>query len=69
MLFLKKKGLNVEKKLFLQCPSGSVVTYPQLKTMLANHDVQLFDVREPHEYQEGRISDAVNIPRMHSSNL
>lgn len=39
-----------------------MVTYPQLKTMLSNHDVQLFDVREPHEYQEGRIADAVNMP-------
>lgn len=43
--------------------SASVVTYPQLKTMLSNRDIQLFDVREPDEYQEGRIPDAVNIPR------
>lgn len=43
--------------------STSVVTYPQLKTMLSNRDVQLLDVREPHEYQEGRIADAVNMPR------
>ncbi|TWW70961.1 thiosulfate:glutathione sulfurtransferase [Takifugu flavidus] len=41
---------------------ASVVTYPQLKTMLSNRDVQLFDVREPEEYQEGRIPDAVNVP-------
>lgn len=43
--------------------SASVVTYPQLKTMLSNHNVQLFDVREPDEYQQGRIPDAVNMPR------
>ncbi|CAG04236.1 unnamed protein product [Tetraodon nigroviridis] len=42
--------------------SASVVTYPQLKTMLSNRDVQLFDVREPDEYQEGRIPEAVNMP-------
>ncbi|XP_053198564.1 thiosulfate:glutathione sulfurtransferase [Scomber japonicus] len=42
--------------------SASVVTYSQLKTMLANHDVQLFDVRQPDEYQAGHIQDAVNIP-------
>ncbi|CAK6972882.1 thiosulfate:glutathione sulfurtransferase [Scomber scombrus] len=41
---------------------ASVVTYFQLKTMLANHDVQLFDVRNPDEYQAGHIQDAVNIP-------
>ncbi|XP_026219945.1 thiosulfate:glutathione sulfurtransferase [Anabas testudineus] len=39
-----------------------VVTYTQLKTMLANHNIQLFDVRNPDEYQAGRIADAVNIP-------
>lgn len=42
---------------------ASVVTYSQLKTMLSKRDVQLFDVREPHEYQEGRILDAVHMPR------
>lgn len=31
--------------------------------MLSNRDVQLFDVREPQEYQEGWIPDAVNVPR------
>ncbi|XP_026148316.1 thiosulfate:glutathione sulfurtransferase [Mastacembelus armatus] len=38
------------------------VTYLQLKTMLSKHDIQLFDVRNPDEYQAGHISDAVNIP-------
>ncbi|KAM8731863.1 thiosulfate:glutathione sulfurtransferase [Acanthopagrus schlegelii] len=42
--------------------SASVVTYSQLKTMLANRNIQLFDVRNPDEYQAGRIADAVNIP-------
>lgn len=40
----------------------SVVTYEQLKGMLANHSVQLFDVRNPDEFQAGRIPDSVNIP-------
>lgn len=39
------------------------MTHSQLKTMLSNRDIQLFDVRNPDEYQAGRISDAVNIPR------
>ncbi|XP_056155668.1 thiosulfate:glutathione sulfurtransferase [Lampris incognitus] len=42
--------------------TDSVVTYEQLKTMLASHDVQLFDVRNPDEFQAGRIPDSVNIP-------
>lgn len=41
---------------------ASVVTYQQLKTKLSNHDIQLFDVRNPDEFQAGRIADAVNIP-------
>ncbi|XP_029002692.1 thiosulfate:glutathione sulfurtransferase-like [Betta splendens] len=40
----------------------SVVTYSQLKTMLSNRTVQLYDVRNPDEYQDGRIADAVNVP-------
>nr|ACQ58472.1 thiosulfate sulfurtransferase KAT [Anoplopoma fimbria] len=43
-------------------PSASVVTYSQLKTMLSNRDIQLFDVRNPDEHLAGRIPDAVNIP-------
>ncbi|XP_051266851.1 thiosulfate:glutathione sulfurtransferase isoform X2 [Dicentrarchus labrax] len=42
--------------------SASVVTYSQLKSMLSNRNIQLFDVRNPDEYQAGRIADAVNIP-------
>ncbi|XP_051543744.1 thiosulfate:glutathione sulfurtransferase isoform X3 [Myxocyprinus asiaticus] len=38
------------------------VTYEQLKAMLANHSVQLFDVRNPDEFQAGRIPDSTNIP-------
>lgn len=42
--------------------SDSVVTYEQLKVMLARHSVQLFDVRKPEEFQAGRIPDSVNVP-------
>ncbi|XP_043083034.1 thiosulfate:glutathione sulfurtransferase isoform X2 [Puntigrus tetrazona] len=42
--------------------SESVVTYKQLKALLANHSVQLFDVRNPDEFQAGQIPDSVNIP-------
>ncbi|CAI5673184.1 thiosulfate:glutathione sulfurtransferase isoform X1 [Oreochromis niloticus] len=41
---------------------GSVVTYSELKTMLASHNIQLFDVRNPDEYQAGHIPQAVNVP-------
>uniref|UniRef100_UPI0037E71F5D thiosulfate:glutathione sulfurtransferase n=1 Tax=Semicossyphus pulcher TaxID=241346 RepID=UPI0037E71F5D len=42
--------------------NASVVTYSQLKSMLSSRDIQLFDVRNPDEYQAGRIADSVNIP-------
>lgn len=42
--------------------SASDVTYSQLRTMLSNRDIQLFDVRNPDEYQAGYIPHAVNIP-------
>ncbi|CAI5673188.1 thiosulfate:glutathione sulfurtransferase-like [Oreochromis aureus] len=42
--------------------NGSVVTYSELKTMLASHNIQLFDVRNPDEYQAGHIPQAVNVP-------
>ncbi|XP_034562796.1 thiosulfate:glutathione sulfurtransferase isoform X2 [Notolabrus celidotus] len=41
---------------------ASEVTYSQLKTMLSTRDIQLFDVRNPDEYEAGRIPDSVNIP-------
>ncbi|KAM9436414.1 thiosulfate:glutathione sulfurtransferase [Clarias gariepinus] len=40
----------------------SVVTYKQLKALVANHSVQLFDIRNPNEFKAGRIPDSVNIP-------
>uniref|UniRef100_A0A668USI4 Rhodanese domain-containing protein n=1 Tax=Oreochromis aureus TaxID=47969 RepID=A0A668USI4_OREAU len=42
--------------------SQDVVTYSELKTMLASHNIQLFDVRNPDEYQAGHIPQAVNVP-------
>ncbi|XP_017261934.3 thiosulfate:glutathione sulfurtransferase [Kryptolebias marmoratus] len=41
---------------------ASVVSLPQLKTMLSSHNIQLFDVRRPDEYEAGRIPQAVNVP-------
>ncbi|KAK1807009.1 hypothetical protein P4O66_004845 [Electrophorus voltai] len=57
-------GLRTSAVKFIEVPSNrdSVVTHKQLKTMLANHSVQLFDVRNPDEFQAGRIPDSVNIP-------
>ncbi|TRY90796.1 hypothetical protein DNTS_028613 [Danionella cerebrum] len=40
----------------------SVVTYEELKVMLANHSVQLLDVRNPDEFQAGQIPLSVNVP-------
>ena len=61
----KKKCKSVYELhvIFYVSTLASVVTYSQLKTMLANRNIQLFDVRNPDEYQAGRIADAVNIPR------
>uniref|UniRef100_A0A3P9Q119 Thiosulfate sulfurtransferase/rhodanese-like domain-containing protein 1 n=1 Tax=Poecilia reticulata TaxID=8081 RepID=A0A3P9Q119_POERE len=47
------------------CPSccqASLVTPSQLKAMLSNRSVQLFDVRNPDEYQDGHIPQAINLP-------
>lgn len=52
-----------ELEIFYVSTLALVVTYSQLKTMLSNRNIQLFDVRNPDEYQAGRIADAVNIPR------
>ncbi|KAL6464084.1 hypothetical protein MHYP_G00284750 [Metynnis hypsauchen] len=42
--------------------SGAVVSYEQLKQMLESENVQLFDVREPDEFEEGAIPGATNTP-------
>ena len=41
-----------------------VVTIVELKGLIANPaaELRLFDVREPHEYANGKIANAVNIP-------
>lgn len=43
------------------------MTYSELKTMLASHNIQLFDVRNPDEYQAGQIPQAINVPRKQGS--
>lgn len=40
----------------------SVVSYEQLRSMLSSKNIQLFDVRNPDEFQAGRIPGSVNIP-------
>ncbi|KAM5124900.1 thiosulfate:glutathione sulfurtransferase-like [Mantella aurantiaca] len=42
------------------CNGG--VTYEDLKKLLNSGSVQLFDVRNPEEVQNGRIPNSVNIP-------
>ncbi|KAM8881568.1 thiosulfate:glutathione sulfurtransferase [Synchiropus picturatus] len=39
-----------------------VVTYSQMKKMLATRNIQLLDVRNPDEFQAGKILHAVNVP-------
>lgn len=36
--------------------------YIAFKQCLGKEDIQLIDVREPYEYQAGKIADAINIP-------
>uniref|UniRef100_S4RLG2 Rhodanese domain-containing protein n=1 Tax=Petromyzon marinus TaxID=7757 RepID=S4RLG2_PETMA len=38
------------------------VSYEELKRLLQNRDVSVFDVREPCETEEGMIPSAINIP-------
>jgi rhodanese-related sulfurtransferase len=39
------------------------VTVQQLSTVLQNHQAIFIDVREPDEFQQGRVDHAVNYPR------
>ena len=39
------------------------VTVQQLATVLQNHQAIFIDVREPDEFQQGRVDHAVNYPR------
>ncbi|KAM9826808.1 thiosulfate:glutathione sulfurtransferase [Neosynchiropus ocellatus] len=39
-----------------------VVTYSQMKQMLSTRNIQLLDVRNPDEFQAGKIPHAVNVP-------
>ncbi|XP_076146744.1 thiosulfate:glutathione sulfurtransferase isoform X2 [Alosa pseudoharengus] len=40
----------------------SVVSYEKIRSMLSSKDIQLFDVRNPDEFQAGRIPGSINIP-------
>ncbi|XP_072513757.1 thiosulfate:glutathione sulfurtransferase [Salminus brasiliensis] len=62
--FTSVRGLRTSAVSCSRDPSNpdSVVTREQLKEMLANHSVQLFDVRNPDEFQAGRILGSINIP-------
>ncbi|KAL0993991.1 hypothetical protein UPYG_G00116470 [Umbra pygmaea] len=42
--------------------TDSEVSYKQLKTMLSSNSVQLFDVRNPDEFQDGHIPGSTNVP-------
>ncbi|XP_042560587.1 thiosulfate:glutathione sulfurtransferase-like isoform X2 [Clupea harengus] len=42
--------------------TSSTVTYSELKHLLAERKVRLFDVRNTDEFAEGRIPTAVNVP-------
>lgn len=42
-----------------------IISYDELKKLIAqkpNGTLELFDVREPHEYSEGFIPTATNVP-------
>ncbi|KAL4624892.1 thiosulfate sulfurtransferase/rhodanese-like domain-containing protein 1 [Arapaima gigas] len=56
-------GLKTSAVMFKDPRTDFVVTYEQLKTMLSKRSVQLFDVRNPDEFQAGRIPGSTNIPR------
>ena len=51
--------------------SDPVISIGELKGLIASPEakLRLFDVREPHEYAEGKIADAINIPGMSSHAL
>ncbi|XP_073464987.1 thiosulfate:glutathione sulfurtransferase isoform X2 [Aquarana catesbeiana] len=42
--------------------TGGVITYEDLKKLINSGSVQIFDVRNPEELQNGRIPNSVNIP-------
>ncbi|XP_068107641.1 thiosulfate:glutathione sulfurtransferase-like [Hyperolius riggenbachi] len=42
--------------------SDGVITYDELKKLIASGSCRLFDVRNPDELQNGKIPTAVNIP-------
>ena len=48
----------------------TITSVKELKSLMANHQALVVDVREPSEYKSGHIPDAINIPlRTISRNL
>ena len=69
LLVLSTNGLvttkwsdNYLKKHPVLSIAETVVSYEQLRSMLSSKDIQLFDVRNPDEFQAGRIPGSINIP-------
>ncbi|MEA5480593.1 rhodanese-like domain-containing protein [Pseudanabaena galeata UHCC 0370] len=59
-------------KYLMAIPSGyyTIADVEELKSLMADHQALLVDVREPSEYQLGHIPNAINIPlRTISRNL
>ena len=70
----KSHGVNIFSGAFDYCTPGicstrrrfyghgEEVSYQELIDRISGKDIQLFDVREPDEFSEGRIPTATNIP-------
>uniref|UniRef100_UPI00358E5473 thiosulfate:glutathione sulfurtransferase-like isoform X1 n=1 Tax=Myxine glutinosa TaxID=7769 RepID=UPI00358E5473 len=60
--FLPKLSERLHDFLAQQVCSTDTVTYEELKQMISDGAVKLFDVREPDEFSNGSIPTATNIP-------
>ncbi|XP_007899183.1 thiosulfate:glutathione sulfurtransferase [Callorhinchus milii] len=48
--------------LLYRCLAADVVSYEELRKMVANGNIRLYDVREPEEVMLGKIPTSINIP-------